>query len=298
MNLSKLALAMMVIVVGMSITLQLPVGTKAGYFTITFVIAQEGEGGNGGDNPRQTKTITLNKKTYTVQDLKKAAKSVFEDKDTVIITGTNGFGSSYNTFGGSFISLARYAPELATELLNKWLKAKTFDQKHRIVRKIQKKILKLYAVSQKYGSKVQQKILKNAAEVMISIEHDVREAADEEDKAKKQKKKKQKAKKQKAPSGDIFRSDIRSKRDLRLLATLSNGLAVYRYRYIWSDQERIGVMAQHVQKIIPAAVKRINGWLYVDYRLLFASQELQAELRLIGLGPVFWRAGYASSPLQ
>jgi len=64
-------------------------------------------------------------------------------------------------------------------------------------------------------------------------------------------------------------SDIRLKRDVLLLAVLDNGLRLYRYRYLWSDQVYVGVMAQEVQEVTPEAVVRgADGFLRVDYRRL------------------------------
>ena len=64
-------------------------------------------------------------------------------------------------------------------------------------------------------------------------------------------------------------SDIRLKRDVLLLTVLHNGIRLYRYRYLWSDQVYVGVMAQEVQEITPEAVVRgADGFLRVDYRRL------------------------------
>ncbi len=61
-------------------------------------------------------------------------------------------------------------------------------------------------------------------------------------------------------------SDIRLKRDIALLSRLDNGLGVYRYRYQWSDQVYVGVMAQEVEQVMPDAVVRSStGYLAVDY---------------------------------
>jgi hypothetical protein len=64
-------------------------------------------------------------------------------------------------------------------------------------------------------------------------------------------------------------SDIRLKRDIVLLAHLENGVGLYRYRYLWSDQLYVGVMAQEVAEIFPDAVVRgENGYLGVNYARL------------------------------
>jgi len=61
-------------------------------------------------------------------------------------------------------------------------------------------------------------------------------------------------------------SDIRLKRDIEPLGRLDNGLGLYRYRYNWSDQLYVGVMAQEVAQYDPAAVVRgPDGYLRVYY---------------------------------
>ncbi len=37
-------------------------------------------------------------------------------------------------------------------------------------------------------------------------------------------------------------SDIRLKRDIEALGTLANGLPLYRFKYLWSDTDMVGVM--------------------------------------------------------
>jgi hypothetical protein len=64
-------------------------------------------------------------------------------------------------------------------------------------------------------------------------------------------------------------SDIRLKRDIVELARLDNGLKLYRYRYLWSDQLYVGVMAQEVAEIVPeAVVLGSDGFLRVNYKML------------------------------
>jgi hypothetical protein len=47
---------------------------------------------------------------------------------------------------------------------------------------------------------------------------------------------------------------------------LDNGIGLYRYRYRWSDQLYVGVIAQEVAGIVPDAVMRdVDGYLRVDY---------------------------------
>ena len=64
-------------------------------------------------------------------------------------------------------------------------------------------------------------------------------------------------------------SDIRLKRDIVDVGHLENGIGLYRYRYIWSDQVYVGVMAQEVAEIVPdAVVYGDDGYLRVDYARL------------------------------
>ncbi|MDR3467479.1 MAG: tail fiber domain-containing protein [Xanthobacteraceae bacterium] len=61
-------------------------------------------------------------------------------------------------------------------------------------------------------------------------------------------------------------SDIRLKRDIAAVGRLANGLVLYRYRYLWSEQVYVGVMAQEVARIDRAAVvEGADGFLRVDY---------------------------------
>ena len=64
-------------------------------------------------------------------------------------------------------------------------------------------------------------------------------------------------------------SDVRLKRNIVLLRRLPNGIGLYRYRYLWSDQIYVGVMAQEVAQIVPDAVtKGADGFLRVNYARL------------------------------
>jgi hypothetical protein len=64
-------------------------------------------------------------------------------------------------------------------------------------------------------------------------------------------------------------SDVRLKRDIDLVGRLPNGIGLYRYRYFWSEQAYVGVMAQDVAAIVPDAVTQgPDGYLRVDYARL------------------------------
>jgi endosialidase-like protein len=70
-----------------------------------------------------------------------------------------------------------------------------------------------------------------------------------------------------AAVGDV--SDARLKRDVVLLGRLANGFGLYRYRYLWSNQRYVGVMAQEVALIRADAVEKgPDGYLRVNYARL------------------------------
>lgn len=65
--------------------------------------------------------------------------------------------------------------------------------------------------------------------------------------------------------------DARLKRDVSLLSELPNGLRLYAFRYLWSDDWHTGFLAQEVQAIYPAAVKEdASGFLRLDLGILAA----------------------------
>ncbi|MBR0900186.1 DUF3300 domain-containing protein [Bradyrhizobium tropiciagri] len=62
------------------------------------------------------------------------------------------------------------------------------------------------------------------------------------------------------------RSDIALKHDIELLGYLANGLGYYRFSYLGSSKAYVGVMAQEVEQVMPAAVTRgADGYLRVYY---------------------------------
>lgn len=61
-------------------------------------------------------------------------------------------------------------------------------------------------------------------------------------------------------------SDMRLKRDIKLLGKLISGIPIYEYKYIWDDIRRVGVMAQEILAIKPEAVGMDRqGFYTVDY---------------------------------
>ena len=64
----------------------------------------------------------------------------------------------------------------------------------------------------------------------------------------------------------VRRSDMMLKHDISLIGHLENGLGFYRFTYNGGDKAYVGVMAQEVQTVMPAAVLRGNdGYLQVSY---------------------------------
>jgi len=71
-------------------------------------------------------------------------------------------------------------------------------------------------------------------------------------------------------SRGLLFSDIRLKRDVALVGRRGDGLGLYRFKYLWSDNVYVGVMAQEVALLYPEAVAHdpLSGYLSVDYRRL------------------------------
>jgi hypothetical protein len=66
-----------------------------------------------------------------------------------------------------------------------------------------------------------------------------------------------------------FWSDIRLKRDVELMSRMSSGINLYKFKYLWSDEEYVGVMAQEVMNIVPDAVRLSdNGYYMVNYDVI------------------------------
>jgi hypothetical protein len=64
----------------------------------------------------------------------------------------------------------------------------------------------------------------------------------------------------------VRRSDMMLKHDISLIGHLENGLGFYRFTYNGGDKAYVGVMAQEVQTVMPAAVLRgSDGYLRVSY---------------------------------
>jgi hypothetical protein len=70
------------------------------------------------------------------------------------------------------------------------------------------------------------------------------------------------------PAGWLGLSDRRTKTDVHKVGELNSGLPVYTYRYHGDPETRMGVMADEVEKVAPAAVGRIGPFKAVNYGLL------------------------------
>ena len=46
------------------------------------------------------------------------------------------------------------------------------------------------------------------------------------------------------------------------------GFNIYEYNYLWSPKKWIGVIAQEVEKIMPEAVIKVNGYRFVNYGMI------------------------------
>lgn len=62
-------------------------------------------------------------------------------------------------------------------------------------------------------------------------------------------------------------SDRRLKTDISVIGATLDGLPIYRFKYIGSDEWQIGLMAQDVEEVNPAAVIEVNGVKAIDLRL-------------------------------
>ena len=66
-----------------------------------------------------------------------------------------------------------------------------------------------------------------------------------------------------------IKSDRRLKTGIVRVGTHPAGFGVYLFRYLWSDTEHVGVLAQEVLDVLPHAVVRgADGYLRVNYGLL------------------------------
>ncbi|HEV2473796.1 MAG TPA: tail fiber domain-containing protein, partial [Chthonomonadales bacterium] len=73
-----------------------------------------------------------------------------------------------------------------------------------------------------------------------------------------------------AAAGAYAKSDIRSKDDVEEVGKLHSGEPVVRFRYKGDPKTQLGLIAQHVEKVTPDAVREfhtdIRPMKYVDYK--------------------------------
>jgi hypothetical protein len=70
-------------------------------------------------------------------------------------------------------------------------------------------------------------------------------------------------------------SDLRLKRDVVPVGVLPSGIHLYAFSYIWGGPRYIGVVAQDVLKVMPAAVSVDDyGFYRVDYGMIGTSMVL------------------------
>jgi hypothetical protein len=111
-------------------------------------------------------------------------------------------------------------------------------------------------------------------------------------------KKQWKAQKKGCPQGQVLgpngcyvplASDVRLKRDVVLVAILESGIKLYSFRYLWSDETYVGVMAQDLLSdpaLRQAANLQANGYYAVDYGRLGLRMATFAEWQARGLASV------------
>ena len=64
-------------------------------------------------------------------------------------------------------------------------------------------------------------------------------------------------------------SDVHLKREVVRVGQLGNGIGLYRFKYLWSEQDYVGVIAQEVASAVPdAIVQGADGYLRVNYERL------------------------------
>lgn len=87
----------------------------------------------------------------------------------------------------------------------------------------------------------------------------------------------------------VVPSDQRLKRDIHLLATLDDGMKIYSFKYLWSDRNYVGVMAQDLLENSlwkDAVVTQANGFYAVDYAMLGLRMATFEEWESKGLASV------------
>lgn len=79
----------------------------------------------------------------------------------------------------------------------------------------------------------------------------------------------------------VSQSDRRLKRDIVPAGSLPNGIPLYAFNYIWGGPRYVGVVAQDVLKVMPAAVSVDEyGFYRVDYAMIGARMVLAGDQSL------------------
>jgi hypothetical protein len=82
-----------------------------------------------------------------------------------------------------------------------------------------------------------------------------------------------------ASCGPVY-SDRRLKHKITRVGVLGGDIDLYRYQYLWSDEEYVGVMAQQLLGSRPDAIVRPDdGYLAVDYAKLGTRLQTWKEWR-------------------
>lgn len=69
-------------------------------------------------------------------------------------------------------------------------------------------------------------------------------------------------------SAAIMASDVRVKKNIHRVGTLKPGIGLYSYEYVWGGGSRVGVLAQEVAAVNPAAIVDTGGMMAVNYGAL------------------------------
>ena len=78
-------------------------------------------------------------------------------------------------------------------------------------------------------------------------------------------------------SRPVTTSDRRLKKDVTRIAVHPAGFGIYGFKYLWSDTQYLGVIAQEVLEVMPEAVARgTDGFLRVDYAAIGMHMERYA----------------------
>lgn len=85
----------------------------------------------------------------------------------------------------------------------------------------------------------------------------------------------------------IINSDMRLKKDVRHLVTLTNGIRVYAFRYLWDEALHVGVMAQDLigdKRFAHAVHANRHGYYSVDYAALGLKMVSFSQWQSKGIG--------------